>query len=118
MAENVEEAFKKYRTCLTRNKLKAGVAYDADFQLKSFTRTISVKKITFLLTVDSNDSTPTLTAECISGDDIGTVDFAAAELIKDRYNKAAVRSDTDFSSPNTYDISLFRKFLDKTNIKR
>lgn len=113
-----DEAFKKYRTYLTRNKLKAGVAYDASFQLKSFTKTIDVEKITFLLTVDGDGSTPTLTAECVSGSDVGTVDFAAVEFIKDRYNKAAVRYDEGFSNPNTYDISLLKKFLDKTNIKR
>lgn len=117
MKENTEKAFEAYRLVLKKNKLKENVNYTVDFDIMFFSQTLHISKINFEVFIDNFELSPILLANCINDKESCCVSFASPEFIIDKYDRDNIYTSSNFISPHTYDLSFFKSFTKKINLK-
>lgn len=116
MQENVEKAFEAYRLVLKKNKLEECIDYNVDFEIPFFSQKVKISKVSFKVFVDKSELSPMLIADCLGEDVYCCVSFAKPEFVLDKYDRTSIYTNTNFASPHTYDLSLFKNFLKNFNI--
>lgn len=121
MTENTEKAFKKYRSLLTKNKLKEGETYDCNFQMRNYLEVCNIDKIKPVLFVSSYETSPLLVLECYEKEEFKTtIDLADPSFTLDKYDSMCIidKADDELKSSIIYDVKEVKDIIKKIKLKK